>query len=391
MSVSLLDYAKAKLLEGDLSMATAYYTRAIDEGIAPCVVNLRYLTKEYLVYPIEYEDSTRYFELLKELRELARVNPEYINEYRLAVNSLIDIRRLFLRSLSLFYYSDILVSSRDSVVLKEIFEFLFYLKGNKEILTSEEVYGFHQYVPNYNEKKFENDLNMLEVYCLNIALSYTAQQHSLYQGKRYSATTIDYGYFYSTTVTEYDSYYKCANLKPRLFLMGAQAYYYDWLNEYESKRKALGDFNSPKELRKELTHYVRREKVKDDSDKDFVKYAKQFEKNDISRDSWFKMQNEFGENINPLLKLMNKTKLVKKTTGALYENNVGSFEIKDVFTQKKFLGVCSMLAAGKGWKVDTVRFVTVLSSLLVVGLLVYGGLAIAMKSGYYFDVTVEKP
>ncbi len=62
MGFHVLSYAKAKILEGDFDLAASYYSRAGSEGIANCVVDLRYLTKEYLVYPLEYEGATNHLE-----------------------------------------------------------------------------------------------------------------------------------------------------------------------------------------------------------------------------------------------------------------------------------------------------------------------------------------
>ena len=72
------------------------------------------------------------------------------------------------------------------------------------------------------------------------------------------------------------------------------------------------------------------------------------------------------------------------------DNNIGSFELKEPFPQKKIWGVCSMLAAGKGWKVDTVRYVMMFLACFG-GIIAYVALAIAMKFGFYIGVTVEKP
>ena len=85
MPLSLLNYAKSKLLSGEFDMATAYYNRARSEGVPECIVNLRYVTKEYLVYPLEYENSCNYFELLRQLHALAANNPQYIGEYQTAL------------------------------------------------------------------------------------------------------------------------------------------------------------------------------------------------------------------------------------------------------------------------------------------------------------------
>ncbi len=388
MFMSVLDQTKTKLLNGDFNMVTSYYIRAIDEGVAPCIVNLRYLTKEYLVYPLEYENSVAYFDLIKELKALAADDPAYIDEYKMAAASLADIKRLFLRSLSLFYYSDILVSSSDSVVLTQITEIHRYIMEHKLELTKEDAYALKEFVPKYNEKRFQRDLDEIEAYCMNMMLSYTAEQHSVYQGKRYSAITVDYGYFYSTTVSERDSYYNYADVKPRLFLVGSPAYYHDYRQVYEKKLKEMGDFNSPKRLKEELTYYMEHKDKTDDSAKDFIKYAKHFEKQDSSRQSWYRSLMKMGKTLNPLLKLVSK---INPFESSVMKDNVGSFELDVYFPQKKFWGVCSMLAAGKGWKVDTVRAVIMISSFIGVGVLVYLGLALAMKQGYYFGVNIEKP
>ena len=52
-SFVVLDKAMEKMLEGDLSMASSYLDRARAEGIPSSIVDLRYLTKNYLVYPLE--------------------------------------------------------------------------------------------------------------------------------------------------------------------------------------------------------------------------------------------------------------------------------------------------------------------------------------------------
>ncbi len=384
MSFPVLSYAKSKILEGDFNLASSYYNRARSEGIANCVVDLRYLTKEYLVYPLEYEGASNYFELLKKLQSLAEVNDIYKDEYQVAVNSLYDIRRLFLRALALFYFSDILVSASDSVVLREIAEIQRYIKVNKSDILEKDIYELNKFIPKYNKRKFARDLNIIEAYCMNILLSYTAEQHSVYQGKRYSALTVDYGYFYSTTIRESNRYYNYANVKPRMFLLGYEAYYHELRNVYENKVKEIGNFDCPKKLKKELTYYVQHKDKKDASAKDFIKYAKHFEKQDFSRQSLFGSLSKFAKAVNPMLRL--------NPTDKLTENNVGSFELGEYFPQKKFLGVCSMLSAGQGWKVDTVRYIMLIFCCFAgIGVLAYFALAIAKKLGFYFGVNIKKP
>ena len=385
MAFPVLSYAKSKILEGDFNMASSYYNRARSEGIANCVVDLRYLTKEYLVYPLEYEGASNFFELLKNLKNLAETNDTYKEEYQIAVYSLYDIRRLFLRALSLFYFSDILVSSSNSVVLREIAEIQRYIKANKADILEKDVYELNKFIHRFNKKKFARDLNIIEAYCMNILLSYAAEQHSIYQGKRYSALTVDYGYFYSTTIRESDRYYNFANIKPRIFLLGFEAYYYELLSVYKTKIKEIGNFDCPKELKKELTFYVHHKDKNDVSAKEFAKYMKHFEKEDTHRFSYFGTIREISKKINPLLRL-------DMFTDKMIENNVGSFELNEYFPQKKICGVCSMLAAGQSWNVTTVRAIMVIAAAFGgIGLLLYLALAIAKKTGFYFGVNIQKP
>lgn len=383
MGFQTLSYAKEKILQGDFDMASSYYARAKSEGIDGSLVDLHYLTRGYMVYPIEYEGATIYFEFLKRIKVLAKNDNMYLEEYRFAVQSLYDIRRLFLRALALYYYSDILVSSPDSVVLREIVEIRKYIKENRTEILENDIYGLSEFVPKYNKKKFAEDLNIIETYCLNILLSYTAEQHSVYQGKRYSALTIDYGCFYNTRVTESDRYYNYSDVKPRMFLLGLEAYYYEMSDIYKAKAAEIRNFDSPKRLKTELTKYVRHKDNKDSSGKDFIKYMRQFEKNDAHRISAFGMMRDFAKKINPLLRF-------DFVTDKITENNVGSFELNEYFPQKKIFGVCSMLSAGKGWNLTTVRAVMIVTS-FIGGWLVYLLLAMAKKMGYYFGVTVQKP
>lgn len=110
---------------------------------------------------------------------------------------------------------------------------------------------------------------------------------------------------------------------------------------------------------------------------------RQFEKNDVHRMSTYGMMRDFAKKINPLYRL-------DFITDKIIENNVGSFELNEYFPQKKIWGVCSMLSAGKGWNLTTVRAVMAMTSFLG-GWVVYILLAIAKKMGYYFGVTVQKP
>lgn len=166
-------------------------------------------------------------------------------------------------------------------------------------------------------------------------------------------------------------------------MLGYSAYYNDLHKIYKEKLKEIGNFNSPEELKKELKFYAEHKDKTDKSAKEFLQYAKHFERIDNSRQSWFGTLKKISSTINPMLKL--------NPFNSVLKNNIGSFELDDYFPQKKIWGVCSMLAAAKGWKVDTVRFAMCASMFLMVGGFVYIALAVAMKFGFYFDVNIEKP
>ncbi len=379
INFDVLETAKQKMLQGDFSLAASYYGRARSEGVADSVVDIRYLTKNYLVYPIEYENSTEFFEILKKLKQLAENNSEYKKEYIMALKALIDIRRLFVRSLSLFYFSDIEVCRRDSIVVFQIGELYTYISKNIKSIAADDCYEIRRYLPATDFEKLNRDLEIVEIYCLNLLLSYTGVQQSTYTGKRYSAFTLDYGYFASTYVKSHDTYSNCATMQPRMFLLNLEAYYEDSEKVFKHKMKKL-KFNSPVELKKELTYYIKKKCKKNPEERDFLAYSKHFEKQDYARQSYISILNTY--NIWGRLNL----------TTLLYDkNSVGSFELDVYFPRKKIWGVCDMLSVGHGWSLDTVRWcMMALSCLAGMGFFVYLGLAIMKKLNIYPNVHIKK-
>ncbi len=148
---------------------------------------------------------------------------------------------------------------------------------------------------------------------------------------------------------------------------------------YKQEVAKIKNFNSPVELRQALKELILHKDTHSKNAKEFLLYAKHFEKTDGSRESFLTTLNKF----NPLAKL-NLMNLI------LDKRRVCSFEIGNYFTRKKWLGVCDMLSSAKGWSLDTVRWVTILLGCFGIGVLGYIGLAIAMKMGYYIDLNIEK-
>ncbi len=375
----ILETAKQKMLEGNFSLASSYYGRARNDGIQGCVIDLRYLTKNYLVYPIEYENSTHFFLLLKELKQLAIHDGNYLQEYILALTALANIRRLFVRSLSLFYFSDIEVCQHGSTVVHQISELYIYLSNNIQSIIHEDCYELKKYLPNANIQRLHYDLEVVCLYCSNLLLSYTAVQQSTYSGKKYSALTVDYGYFASTYIQSRDTYLSCATMEPRMFLLNLEAYYDDFERVFKYKMKQLR-FNSPASLYSELTHYIQKKCKKQPEEQEFLAYAKHFEKIDSSRASLIGTINKLNiwTKLNPTTKLYNK-------------NSVCTFELNVAFTRKKVWGVCDMLSAGHGWSLDTVRWCMLLSAAFGVGLIIYPVLAILKNLNLYPNVHIKKP
>ena len=165
------------------------------------------------------------------------------------------------------------------------------------------MYDIKRYCSGVDMSKFARELNIIEAYCMNLLLSYTAVQDQAYLGKTYSAHTIDYGYYAETTINSRDRYLNWAVLKPRVFVIGGDAYYNDFLRDYQLKLQELSGFDSPKKLREELNVLVKHKYSKNGSNKEFFEYAKHFEKEDSSRSSYFSDMNKLANAINPLNRL----------------------------------------------------------------------------------------
>jgi phage shock protein PspC (stress-responsive transcriptional regulator) len=168
-----------------------------------------------------------------------------------------------------------------------------------------------------------------------------------------------------------------------LFLIsGYKAYYDELLREYKANLAQLHGFDSPKVLREEVKKLVNLDDKSDESAKRYIKYAKMFEKEDSSRDSFLKT----------LIKLNPFARPFKKFYQATFGiDSVGTFELDEYFPRKMLKGVCAMLSASKGWGIETVRWITVFLGCFGIGVIGYIVLALGMKTGHYFGVNIEKP
>lgn len=390
-SVTMLDTAKKKFLDGEESLCAAYYARAREEGVPGCLVELHEMTRGYLVYPLDYYSGSRYFEALLELKLLAERDNSYIEEYRRALGSLNNILKLFLREVSLYYFSQLAVCYNNSLIVTRIHELLAYLCSNLDNIAVNDCYGLGTYLGIANLSVLRTDLLKVKAYCLRILLTYTAAQGSAYTGTTYNAYTFSYGCFSDTTVTSHDNYTTWAVIKPRLNMIGAEAYYDDYLallNQTEAEIKRYTNFDGAKELRECLTTLVDRKKPKTQDEKEFDLYAKLFEKSDPHQQSLFKMLNDFSNKFNPFYRFT-AAKSNKKLTGM---GEIGSFELDTYFTRKKLFGVCDMISCATHISIETVRFLTLILSILGgIGVIAYVALIFAMKTGFYLPgITVVK-
>lgn len=379
MNLALLDTAKQKYINGEEKLAQAFYERAIDEGVPNDIVVMRKITREYLIFPLDFADGDEYFSLLFKVKELSHSN-DFKEEYRKALQSLLNIKKMFLREISIYYFSELAVCYGNSLIVKHIHELFLYLDNHIDDIIKNDCYEIKYNIPNADLNKLKIDLLKIKAFCLNILLSYSAAQDSAYIGTTYHAHTYDYGWYSSTDISSTDDYAKWAVIKPRLNMIGLDAYYDEYLAAYKAVVKEVNQytsFDSPKELQKEIIKLVQYKKSKDVTDKDFYKIAKRIEKSDSSRNSF--------------VKTMAKFNYVYWLTGgkAFKFDQVGSFELDTYFTRKKIWGVCDMISCGSHWSLDTVRWLTL--GLFMFGAPIYLILGIAMKFGFYLpNITVEK-
>ena len=391
MNLSVLDTAKQKYINGEEKLAQAFYEKAIDEGIPNDIVAMRKITREYLLFPLDFVDASEYFNLLFNLKKLSQ-NTDFKNEYIQALNSLLNIKKLFLREISLYYFSEIAVCYGNSLIVKHIYELFEYLQQHINDIAENDCYEIRYNIQNADMKKLKIDLLKIKAFCLNILLSYTAAQDSAYTGTTYHAHTYDYGWYSSTSISSTNNYATWAIIKPRLNMIGLEAYYDEYLAEYELTVKEINkyvSFNSPKELRQEITKLVEYKRSKDTSDKEFYKTAKRLEKEDFSRQSFVKTGFSLMK-FNPIVFIFRPLykKMYKKMYGM---DEVGSFELDTYFTRKKICGVCDMISCGSHWSIETVRMCMELAGCVGIGVVAYIVLAVAMKFGFYLpSITVEK-
>lgn len=378
---SVLNIARDKILSGDDSAASSYYTRAANENVPFDIIDLHKMTKGYTLLPMTEYSPVTYFERLKNIKKLADSNEAYRKEYEAALDTLVNIKDLFLRDAAVNYFCEVCVSSWQSNYGRSLDDMYLYIKTRIGDIVENDCYGFATYKPSVNLYRIKADLLTVEAYSLNLLLMYVAFKNTHYNGKTYYANTMDFGDYSLVTVNSYDSYSHSAAVMTRVRRIGKEAYYDDYRADYEQLSNMLGRSVSG-ELKKEITRLVDYKDPKSDEEKKFFEYEKLMAKDDLERRSFY---STFGA-VNPFYFMVKP--LLKVCLGA---EEVGSFDIDTVFTRKRGLGVCHMLSLANDWSVEMVRTCMFIAGCFMIGVLAYAGLGVSMKAGYCLpNLTVYK-
>lgn len=381
-SFQILNNAKQKIIEGDESLALSLLGRAYSENIPSSIVDLHKMTKGYMLLPMAEYSPVAYFECLKKVKKTADLHEQYREEYRNALETLINFKQMFLRDVAVNYFCEVSACSWGSNYGKSLDDLHMYIDKYIGEIIDKDCYGLAFYKPDYDIKKLKRDLLTVEAYALNLLLMYVTHKSTHYEGKSYYANAMDFGDYALVQVTSHDNYSHNAVARPRLHQVLKEAYYAD----YASKLKALSSelkISTSDDLKSEVSRLVDCRGAKNDSEKEYFNYAKRLAKDDLERSSFF---NTFGG-----LVLGYKALVKPILKAALGAEEVGSFELDQPFTRKRWLGVCNMLAWANDWSVEMVRAIMFILGCMGIGVFVYFGLYLAQKVNFYLpNFSVEK-
>ena len=371
-TIPFLKTAKQKIMEGDTDLAYSFYGRALAENIPQAIVKLHQITKGYTLLSMCDSSPIAYFEYLKQFKKIVDNNETYKQEYLLALRSLLNLRELFLRDISINYFSEISTCSWSSSYAYSLNDVATYLESHLEEIVDLDCYGLSTYIPESDLNQFRTDLEKIIAYSLNMLLMYVGVKNTTKTGKSYYSVGMDFGSYYVSEIKSRDTYSSNAVVMPRLHFINLDAYYDDYLARFNALCEKL-NFSSQAELKKEVSRLVDRRNPKDEEEKEFFNYAKLMAKEDLERLSYFTLfgsLNPFYGMIKPILKF------------CLGSQEVGSFELDNPFNRKRWLGVCNMIAWANNWSIETVRAIMLIASCFGIGVIVYLGLALAIKTGY---------
>ena len=327
-----------------------------------------------MLLPMAESSPVEYFRLLESAKYEADTNEACRAEYKAVLETLVRIKDMFLRDVAINYFSHISTCSWNSNYGKHLDELYMYLDQNIDDITENDRYGLATYMPKCDMRKLRRDLKTVEAYALNLLLMYVAHVSYHYKGKTYTANTyIGESYAY-TQVNSHDNYSHSAVSRPRLFQVQKEEYYPEYLAAFNSLKQEL-NISTEAELKSEVSRLVDRKGAKDAFEKDYFKYAKKMAKEDIARLSFYNLQGSI---------IPGYTTLVKPVLKLLYGiDEVGSFELDQPLTRKRWLGVCNMIAWAFGWSIEMVRTVTFICACTGIGLLFYFALYLCIKTKFY--------
>ena len=376
-----LNNARQQVIKGEESLAATLYERAYIENIPSSIIDLHKMTKGYMLLSMAEYSPITYFECLKKIKQKADGAEQYREEYKNALETLVNIKDLFLRDVAVNYFCEVSTCSWGSNYGNSLDDLYIYLEGYIDDITEKDCYGFSVYKPDCDMNKLKRDLKTVEAYALNLLLMYVTHKSTHYEGKTYYANAVDFGDYALVQVNSHDNYSHNAVARPRICQAMKEAYYNDYLNDLREFSSEL-KINTADELKKEVGRLVDLSNAKNEKEKEFFEYSKVVAKNDLERRSFF---NTFG-GLNPFYFMIKP--ILRKCLGA---EEVGSFELDQPLTRKRWLGICNMLAWANDWSVEMVRTLMFIAGCFGVGVLVYFGLYFSMKANFYLtNFSVEK-
>jgi phage shock protein PspC (stress-responsive transcriptional regulator) len=377
-----LNKARQQIIDGNDDLMHTIYNRAATQNIPYSFVELHRTTKGYMLLPMAESSPVYYFENLKKAKRDADSSELLRAEYQNALQTLINVKNMVLRDIAVNYFCEVCTCSWGSNYGKSLDDLYLYIEKFIDDITINDCYGITKYRPDCDLRILRRDLKSVQAYALNLLLMYVTHKSTQYEGKTYYANTMDFGSYYYTQVKSYDNYSHNAVARPRLFQLCKQEYYPDYLQAFESLKAEL-NISPEAELKSEIKRLVDRKHAKSTGEKEYFKYAKRLAKDDPERRSFYNVFGRIYPGYNTLVK-----PILKACWGV---DEVGSFNLDQPFTRKRFLGVCNMLAWANDWSVEMVRTVMFLLGLMGIGILAYFGLFIAMKANFYLtNFAVEK-
>lgn len=381
-TISVLKNARQNIVKGENTLTETLYKRASIDGVPTAILDIHKMTKGYMMLSMAEYSPITYFECLKKIKKIADNNENYRDEYKHILETLINIKQLVLRDIAINYFCEVSTCSWGSNYGKSLDDLYMYLETHISEIIESDCYALSVYRPECDIKKLHRDLKAVEAYALNLLLMYVTHKSTHYEGKSYYANAVDFGDYALVKVTSHDNYSHNAVARPRINQVFKEEYYNDYL---ENLKKISSEFkiHTDVELKNEVSRLVDRKGAKSELEKDYFEYAKHIAKDDPERRSFY---NNFGSIYPGYNKLVKP--ILKKCWGV---DEVGSFELDQPFTRKRFLGVCNMLAWANDWSVEMVRTIMLLACFCGVGVIAYFGLFFAMKANYYLpNFSVEK-